>query len=267
MSTTPINATPTEALHRHLLEQLKAKSQTVEGGPWDGISVITNADLEAVFGEDLPPATGHGAEVMTPARVVVDAYCPRCHQPSTIALLITTELRVDSSGATLRLIGKSKPASHLCGQSALGLNGREDGQEDFGLEDIIGKGDDSEALAIGGRVQVVTEGSWDDPEVKTFTGTVTAFEDDDELGVLVDVAPDEGGPAESWRRELVRAIAETSTEEPDDDDAEAPTIEGPPPKRFEADDESGGYKPADDEPGDDLLPEAPEADDKPPKKN
>lgn len=151
MSTIPVNATPTEALHRSLQERLEAAFQTVEGGPWDGIEVITSKDLQDVFEEPLPPASGHGAEVMTPARVVVDAYCPRCSLPSTIALIIEPELRVDHSGATLRLVGRSKPVGHLCGQTAFAFNGEAEDQEDFSLSDIVADGESDEARAGKGE--------------------------------------------------------------------------------------------------------------------
>jgi hypothetical protein len=126
-------------------DALKEAVTTVEGGPMDGVRVITEEKLHEVLWQTLPPASEHSADVRTPARVVVTTYCPQCNEPGSIAVTLTPELRVDPSGASLRLQGKSKPAPHQCGQTVLAL-GAVDGQGSFELTDIVGdsQGDDDE---------------------------------------------------------------------------------------------------------------------------
>lgn len=111
--------TPREKLRADIREGLTSVVQVVTGGPWDGRKVVAEEDIEAVLTGPLDPPSGHGAEVRTPGRIVVTADCPKCHLPATIALDVTSELRVDAASSTLRLKGKSKEATHACGQTVM----------------------------------------------------------------------------------------------------------------------------------------------------
>ena len=133
--------TPREGALRIVRERLDAQLETVKGGTLDGEEVITKANLAGAFDEPLPPATDHAADVVTPSRIVVSAICPKCSLPATIALLVSSELRVDSTGSTLRLKGKSKETAHTCGQTTMFDPAA---QGSFDLTDIIGD-DDKEA--------------------------------------------------------------------------------------------------------------------------
>ena len=133
--------TPREGAMRTVRERLDELLETVKGGTMDGEQVITKASLQAAFDEPLPPATDHAADLVTPSRVVLSAECPKCGLPATIALLVSTELLVDSTGSTIRLKGKSKAASHTCGQTAMF---DPTGQVAFDLTDIIGDEKDSD---------------------------------------------------------------------------------------------------------------------------
>lgn len=132
--------TPREGALRAVRERLDDALETVSGGTLDGESVVRKASFDAAFDEPLPAATDHAADVVTPARIVVSAECPKCGMPATIALLVSSELRVDSTGSTLRLKGKSKETSHTCGQ----MTTFDSGQSSFELADIVGDGEDAD---------------------------------------------------------------------------------------------------------------------------
>ena len=72
--------------------------------------------------------------VQTPGVVLVDAGCPSCGQRQPMLLSVASELRVTDDGAEIRLKGKSKGASHVCGQLPLPVH--PDGQEALPLEDL-----------------------------------------------------------------------------------------------------------------------------------
>lgn len=92
----------------------------VEGGPEDGVRVLTHRSWEetlaTVFGMPVPPPIETSAEVSTPASVIVSAECPICGLPSELYMTIHPELRVDEDGREIRLIAKAKPRSHVCDQ-------------------------------------------------------------------------------------------------------------------------------------------------------
>jgi hypothetical protein len=124
-------------IREELTERFDATIQRVEGGSWDGVPVITEKDLGetmlAVFEQPLPASDDHEAELQTPATITVAAVCPKCHLPARIVLMIGPELRVDPNGSTVRLVGKSKPAFHVCGQLSW-TNGKGDDSVDGQLE-------------------------------------------------------------------------------------------------------------------------------------
>lgn len=125
--------TPRESLREQLRDDLRTMTEVVRGGPWDGRAVVPVESMEEVLGRPLPPVSENGAEVRTPARVVAYAHCPECGEPSAIGLTVTAELLVDDDGATVRLKGKSKGVSHVCGQKNLGL-----GEPAFEIGDVLG---------------------------------------------------------------------------------------------------------------------------------
>lgn len=129
--------TPRESVRAHLRDRCKEVLQVVSGGPWDGRHVIAEEDLDAILAEPLPPADDHGADVRTPAEAIVTADCPKCGLPATIRLAIDSELRVNADGSTLRLKGKSKEATHLCGQTAVWESDGQTGT--FEIDDIVGR--------------------------------------------------------------------------------------------------------------------------------
>jgi hypothetical protein len=133
-----IYSTPREALRDLIRDRLDEKLQDVEGGPWDGVRVITHKDLDAVFAElELPDVSDHSAEVATPARIVVAAYCPKCQLPTDAAVRLTTTLTVDATGSEVKVKSKTAAVPHACGQTVLSVAA--DGQQAaFEIGDIVG---------------------------------------------------------------------------------------------------------------------------------
>lgn len=130
---------PRYALRDHYREELTEAATKVEGGPWDGRMVVDLDRIREILDGRIPPSSDHGAEVRTPGKVVVTAVCPQCGETAEVSLGIATVLHVEEDAAALQLKGKSKKASHVCGQTSLSFP---DGQETaFELEDIVGSDD------------------------------------------------------------------------------------------------------------------------------
>lgn len=171
----PVKKTPRELLRTQLTDNLTQKSQELPSGPLEGEKVVLMSDITWALNEPFPPVSDHGAEVSTPARVVVWANCPRCGQSGALSVEITPELRVDTSGGELHLKAKSKPVSHTCGQMRLAEG---NGQGSFDLEDIIGE---DKALALGDVVKV---GDGEGDGEGYLVGVIVAFDDDGWINVV-----------------------------------------------------------------------------------
>lgn len=137
--TVDVKAAPREALRRHYREEIDKVVETIEGGPWDGRRVVTVERLDEILAAQFPRLALFGTEVATPGRVVVTANCPQCDEHAEITVAVSSELRVEDDGATLRVKGKSKAASHICGQTSLDYDAKQG--EAFELEDIVGSDD------------------------------------------------------------------------------------------------------------------------------
>jgi hypothetical protein len=133
-----------------LRDKLAAAEIQVTGGEDDGVTVVTHKGwrdaLREVDYAPLPPIDNHYAEVLTGASITVWATCPRCGIAGPIMLLVDPELRVDTSGAELRLKAKAKPRTHICGQLTIPAAGAAEGQSSFELEDIVG---DASSVDLG----------------------------------------------------------------------------------------------------------------------
>lgn len=87
---------------------------------WNGVFVVTRADLAEAFLVPLPPPASTTASVRTPAFVYVDAICPRCYQPGEILVTFKPQLTVaPDHTAELRVKAKAAPLPHVCGQARL----------------------------------------------------------------------------------------------------------------------------------------------------
>jgi len=160
----PKYANPRVAVVDLLRKRLEARLQEVEGGSWDGVRVVTAKDLAEALAGDLPPASLFSAEVRTPARIAVDAVCPRCGIPSTIGVEIHPELVVDDDGAELRVKAKAKARTHLCGQTRLDEAADSD-QMSFEIGDIVGSPDASEVDFGEGAPADADEGVDEGPQL------------------------------------------------------------------------------------------------------
>jgi hypothetical protein len=88
-----------------------------------------------------PELNVHGADARTPARVVVTAECPNCHETAAVLVNLSAQLTVTEGGATLKVAAATKATSHLCGQTSAEL---ETGQ--VTVADMLAKaGDPDEA--------------------------------------------------------------------------------------------------------------------------
>lgn len=134
---------PRQAVVDLLRRRLESKLQDVEGGPWDGVRVVTADDLALALEEALPPASLFSAEVRTPGWVTVSAVCPRCAIPTDVSVHIEAQLVSEIGGSEIKLKAKSKGRSHVCGQTRID-EAAEGDQGSFELDDIIG--DEAETL-------------------------------------------------------------------------------------------------------------------------
>lgn len=139
---------PRQAVVDLLRKRLEARLQDVEGGPWDGVRVVTAKDLAEALAEELPPASLFAAEVRTPGWVTVAAVCPRCAIPSDVSVYISAQLISEIGGNEIKLKAKSKGRSHVCGQTRIDEAADGD-QGSFELEDIVGDDDDDAVPDVG----------------------------------------------------------------------------------------------------------------------
>lgn len=132
------NLTPAEQTREELLGRLRKRTQRIEGGPWDGVPMVTEKDIDEAFTEPLEPTSETAAEVRTPARVVVDAVCPRCSISTAIAMQIEPKVVQDPSGTEIQLVVRKKARGHQCFQEVLpvGEDAEAEGQGAFELSDI-----------------------------------------------------------------------------------------------------------------------------------
>lgn len=121
-----------DELRKALSDVAKGSLEKVEGGPWDGVPVLTEPKLDeaiaAVFDLPVPLPSENHAEVATPATITVAAICPRCDLPTTVLLSVHPQLVVDDDGAEIQIKTKAKPRTHVCGQQELPL-GRSSDEE------------------------------------------------------------------------------------------------------------------------------------------
>lgn len=113
---------------------------------WDGVAVVTRRQwteaIAKVAETPLPPLDQHSAEVVTTADVTVWTVCPRCNIAGPIRVQFQPELRVDVSGAELRLKAKAKPRTHACGQLTTPAAADENADEQLTVDDLVGEAED-----------------------------------------------------------------------------------------------------------------------------
>jgi hypothetical protein len=129
-------AAPSVATARHLLKLLRERLQVIEGGIWDeegqgwnGVEVITNADLLGVFGQELPVPSAFSAESRSGGRILNWTACPNCHEVMPIEVYVGAELKLTDEGtAKLKPTFKAEARDHHCYQRVLPLDDTVPGQ-------------------------------------------------------------------------------------------------------------------------------------------
>lgn len=119
--------TTREAVRRATLVDLVTRAEIVavpiEGGPMDGVLVVSMGTLRALQIEalrvDLPPASDKYAEVTTPATIAVDAICPECLEVVDVPVKLFPRLVVEGNTTEISVKAKSKPVIHMHGQQRL----------------------------------------------------------------------------------------------------------------------------------------------------
>lgn len=134
--------TTREAVRRASLHSLVTRCETaavpMEGGPMDGISVVSIGTLKEQVRDELEerlgPPSDKVAEVTTPATVNVSAICPECDLPMLIVVSLLPTLTVDGDGAEISVKAKSKSRVHVHGQLSL----PEEAEGQMTIEDMVG---------------------------------------------------------------------------------------------------------------------------------
>lgn len=148
---------------RLLEEAITGRAETIEGGPLDGVRVVSMGNVREAVGEvvaaQLPPVDEASAEVTagrSPARIVVWAVCPSCGIRQSLAVEITPTLDVSFNGRELKLHAKAKGRAHICGQLPV-----EDGTNQVTLDELEA---DTEDILAG---DVPAQGEWREPSGDT----------------------------------------------------------------------------------------------------
>lgn len=134
--------TTREALRRAVTDDIIARcelaAQTIEGGPLDGVLVVSMGTLRDQVSGHLMVALGapseRHAEVKTPATIFTSALCPECDLPVEITVKLTSALAVDDDGAELGVKAKSKARVHVHGQLSLSET---DAVDQAGMDDVV----------------------------------------------------------------------------------------------------------------------------------
>lgn len=121
-----------------LVDRCEKAATPIEGGPLDGISVVSIGTLKEQVRDELEerlgPPSEKFAEVTTPATVNVSALCPECDLPVLIVVSLLPTLTVDDGGAELSVKAKSKARVHVHGQLSL----PEEAEGQMTIEDMVG---------------------------------------------------------------------------------------------------------------------------------
>ena len=135
--------TTRDAFRRAVLDDLVGRAELaakpIEGGPLDGIEVVSIGTLRDIVVEhlqvELPPPSDKYAEVSTPATIATSAICPECRQPTEIVVTLNPRLTVEGNSTELAIKAKSVSVPHMHGQLPLNVP---EGQEtiDGAIEDL-----------------------------------------------------------------------------------------------------------------------------------
>lgn len=159
--------TTRDAVRRAVLDDIVARAEmaatVIEGGPLDGISVVSIGTLRdqvtAALLVDLPPASEKYAEVITPATVAVSAVCPECREVTEIVVKLGPRLTVEGGTTELAVKAKSKPVVHMHGQLSLPA-----GEGQISVEEALGEIDDLRIRILRAVADVSDRWGAEEPE-------------------------------------------------------------------------------------------------------
>lgn len=148
MATPVIQKTTAERVVETFRNDFKArlleKFEAVNGGPLDGISIVSRGNFDDVwraFWDDfeMPLPSDNAAELRTPGRVVLALVCPECGEQSPASVRLHAVHTADGSKRTLKVKGMTTAVDHVHGQQSLPeAKADEVGTEPFELSDITG---------------------------------------------------------------------------------------------------------------------------------
>lgn len=124
-----------------LREALVARQIPVEGGPMDGVLIITNRDIiEAFEKTPIPPPDEHSAELVEPAEVALWAECHHCHENVPTMVRLESYSKARAHGTIVGHIAIGNPVTHTCGQLRMKMATEVPGQQeaDWTIVDITG---------------------------------------------------------------------------------------------------------------------------------
>lgn len=141
--------TPRERDRSKLREALREAAMAVPGGAWDGQTVVRLEAVLDALSEPLEAASDYASEVRTDgqthARLVVWAACPLCDVAQPLVLTVAPRLTVEDDSREIKLVGKTKARTHVCGQEVLPLAGGIDDAIRMWSETELGAVDDGDA--------------------------------------------------------------------------------------------------------------------------
>lgn len=120
---------PSTATRDWLAKQLKDRLQEIEGGIWDdggvswnGVRVITAADLLNVLSLPLPEPSAFSSEARSGGLLTVWTHCPGCGIANPVHVDIGAELKITDEGdRKLKPTFKVEARAHACGQLVVPL--------------------------------------------------------------------------------------------------------------------------------------------------
>jgi hypothetical protein len=193
---------PSAAIAAYLGRRVQEHFQTIEGGIWDdrgdswnGVKVVTAADIIAIWAEPLPEPSVFSSEVRSGGSVVAWTHCPNCGIANPIHVDVGSELKMNDEGdRKLKPTFKAEAKAHRCGQQVLPL------QEDHGLfaptadaSDGAGEevaANDDATPAGTGAMAATTDGA-DVPTVEAVGALLDAVADKLPDVASIDLPPDE----------------------------------------------------------------------------
>jgi len=177
----------------NLKAELESRLIPIEGGPMDGVRMLTAADLGLAFEAALmPPVDTHVAELLTPATVYLDALCHICGERARVAVGLESKTTVDDKRRVIAAKVDAGSVNHLCGQLPLNVTPDEpDGQMDWtvgtdGTDGADGAYRVAYVVDILSRVGVVIApevvDGWTEPEREEAVSWATAYHVAVEMG-------------------------------------------------------------------------------------